>query len=531
MSSNSNSSCPTEIAQNLPPLFQNGHIVLQTYHVGWIISGSFALVSILTSFWLIKKHLQWYTNKREQRYIIRILFLVPIYALISFASFLFWNHATPLLLIRDAYEAIVLTSFFYLLLTYLSHDPEEQKMIFLKSGLSLEADQIARQKGDEIKHWLFPLKFVTWKPRDGLYFLQMMKWGVLQYCVIRPTTTLAAVILNYMGLYCENSWGLGWGHIYISAIVALSVTVAMYCLIQIYVSVSKNLVAHKPLLKLFAIKAVVFLTFWQSTFLSALSWIGVIKATKYMSTNDVIIAISAILETVEMALFAFLHIKAFTYKCYQLHLSSSSKSLPPLRTAQWRSLGHAMDFRETFREIWIGSVYLVEKVKGKEPTQDFGTKRTAHYEQAFGRQRPLQGKEYTNANYQERTPHPVKIEVDQRVEVMIEGRRQWLGIGRYGRYAWDRRERSTALGEQIDQELERRGYPKRIGLNDPKNVDLQPGGQRSWWRNLYDRLSQTAPEAEDDICTIWTLHTLPKLYLIPLLADLMGWQAQEARKT
>lgn len=44
-------------------------------------------------------------------------------------------------------------------------------MILLKSGLSLEADQTARQKGDEIKHWLFPMRFVTSKPRDRLYFL------------------------------------------------------------------------------------------------------------------------------------------------------------------------------------------------------------------------------------------------------------------------------------------------------------------------------------------------------------------------
>ncbi len=31
-----------------------------------------------------------------------------------------------------------------------------------------------------------------------------------------PSSTLAAVILNYAGLYCEDSWGVGWGHIYVS---------------------------------------------------------------------------------------------------------------------------------------------------------------------------------------------------------------------------------------------------------------------------------------------------------------------------
>jgi len=70
--------------------------------------------------------------------------------------------------------------------------------------------------------------------QDGLFFLQLMKWGVLQYCFFRPTcvisysclsfsfidnfdarTTLAAVILNHVGLYCEQSWSPAWGHIYV----------------------------------------------------------------------------------------------------------------------------------------------------------------------------------------------------------------------------------------------------------------------------------------------------------------------------
>ena len=42
----------------------------------------------------------------------------------------------------------------------------------------------------------------------------------------------------------------------ITILVSLSVTVAMYCLIQLYVPVSKDLAQHKPLLKLFSVKAV-----------------------------------------------------------------------------------------------------------------------------------------------------------------------------------------------------------------------------------------------------------------------------------
>jgi hypothetical protein len=69
-----------------------------------------------------------------------------------------------LLLIRDAYESTVLTSFFYLLLTYLSPNPEDQRAIFHKVGLSRAADAEAVAKGEEPKKWMFPLGFIKAKP-------------------------------------------------------------------------------------------------------------------------------------------------------------------------------------------------------------------------------------------------------------------------------------------------------------------------------------------------------------------------------
>ncbi|KAF9010475.1 organic solute transporter Ostalpha-domain-containing protein, partial [Cyathus striatus] len=350
--------------------------------IGWIVAGAFTLVAIITSGWLLNKHLRWYTDKQQQRYIVRILFMVPIYAAISFASYLFWNHSTPLLLLRDAYEAIVLTAFFYLLLSYLSPDIEEQKHIFVMHGLSKEAERCQYEDDECPQRWIFPLGFIQWKPADGLFFLQLMKWGILQYCVIRPLTTFIAVVLDHFGLYCEESWGLGWGHIYITVILSISVTIAMYCLIQLYVSVSVQLSSQHPLLKLFSVKAVVFLTFWQATFLSILSMLGVVKDTKYMTAETINIGIGALLETFEMMLFAFLHIRAFTYKVYRPLYEDSCVETPRLK-----SLCHAMDFRETFREVWYGCRYLYDQIRGEEPAQDLVVRRQIYYKEAFGRQR------------------------------------------------------------------------------------------------------------------------------------------------
>lgn len=113
----------------------------------------------------------------------RILFLVPIYSIVSLSSYLFWvchrlhfphranshfiqtqDHATALILLRDGYESTVLTAFFYLLLMYISPNPDEQKAVFIKVGLSRQADREARKRRRKVRRWVFPLGFVKWKP-------------------------------------------------------------------------------------------------------------------------------------------------------------------------------------------------------------------------------------------------------------------------------------------------------------------------------------------------------------------------------
>ena len=42
------------------------------------------------------------------------------------------------------------------------------------------------------------------------------------------------------------------------------VSIAMYCLIQFYIQLRSDLAEHSPLLKVVAIKLVIFLSFWQT---------------------------------------------------------------------------------------------------------------------------------------------------------------------------------------------------------------------------------------------------------------------------
>lgn len=47
---------------------------------------------------------------------------------------------------------------------------------------------------------------------------------ICSYTMHLSSTTFIAVILDYMGLYCEESWGLGWGHIYVYILFSFSLT-------------------------------------------------------------------------------------------------------------------------------------------------------------------------------------------------------------------------------------------------------------------------------------------------------------------
>lgn len=104
-----------------------------------------------------------------------------------------------------------ITSFFYLLLQYVGDTPAEQHEVFRKVKL---------------QYWFFPLGCWKYRP-DGLHFLWLMKICILQYAIVRPVCTLAAVGLQYFGIYCLDSWMPNFGHIWISAAISISVSVAM----------------------------------------------------------------------------------------------------------------------------------------------------------------------------------------------------------------------------------------------------------------------------------------------------------------
>ena len=113
-------------------------------------------------------------------------------------------------------------------------------------------------------------------------------------------------------------------------IVASSVTIAMYCLIQFYVQLKEDLHEHRPLLKITAIKLVIFLSFWQTIMISFLTSTGAIKASPRIAQPDIKIGIPSLLLCIEMAIFSVFHLWAFPWQAYDIRRSAivASESAP-----------------------------------------------------------------------------------------------------------------------------------------------------------------------------------------------------------
>jgi hypothetical protein len=114
-----------------------------------------------------------------------------------------------------------------------------------------------------------------------------------------------------------------------------------------------------------------------------------------------------------------------------------------------------MDFRETFRELWIGSVYMTSRMRGVET--DPHARRVAMLESAFDKSRERVWRERREEEKER------DLQVVKAVEVDVDGETQWLGAGDDYDYGLSRRERSEALGVVVERELEKRGYGRSGG--------------------------------------------------------------------
>eukprot|EP00934_Nitzschia_sp_Nitz4_P002162 Nitzschia sp. Nitz4//scaffold9_size221794//163764//166205//NITZ4_001370-RA/size221794-snap-gene-0.109-mRNA-1//1//CDS//3329561073//2162//frame0 len=281
--------------------------------IAWFSAGAFVIMGFPISMYGIVLHLANYNQPNVQVYVVRILWMVPIYSVESWLCLRYKDYAIYIETLRDVYESYVLYSFLQFLIQVLGG--EEALILMLKDksptrGVHMwgmqwcikpwlmgqplrktydigpdvgptapggEAFNMASH-GEGHHHHLAiattvnqsssprPLKRVHWTSP----FFVKCKFGVLQYVLLKIVCAALVVVLERYGLYKEGDFTPRRGYLYICIVTNLSQCWALYCLFFLYLATKNELSSIRPVGKFLSVKSLVFFTWWQSVMISIL---------------------------------------------------------------------------------------------------------------------------------------------------------------------------------------------------------------------------------------------------------------------
>ncbi|XP_048025945.1 transmembrane protein 184ba [Chanodichthys erythropterus] len=271
------------------------------------VSGFFVWTALLLTCHQIYMHLRYYSSPKEQRHIVRILFIVPIYAFDSWLSLLFFTNDQYYVYfdtVRDCYEAFVIYNFLSLCYEYLGG----------------ESAIMAEIRGKPIESSCIYGTCCLWGKTYSIGFLRFCKQATLQFCVVKPLMAMITVILQAFGKYRDGDFNVASGYLYVTIIYNISVSLSLYALFLFYFSTRDLLSPYRPMLKFLMVKSVIFLSFWQGMLLAILEKCGAIPkiSSPEVSVGEGTVAAGYqnFIICIEMFFAALALRHAFTYKVY-----------------------------------------------------------------------------------------------------------------------------------------------------------------------------------------------------------------------
>jgi len=259
---------------------------------------------------------------RNKKWIIRLLFIVPIYSFVSWLSLIMFRndyyyvyfHA-----IRDCYEALVIYSFLSLCYEYLGG----------------EGAIMAEIRGRHIERSWWKLTCCLSNQEYTIGFLRFCKQATLQFCLVKPLMSIVTLVLQAFDKYKDGDFSVSGGYLYLTLIYNVSVSVALYGLFLFYEATKHILAKYDPVLKFLTVKSVIFLTFWQGVLLAIFEHVGVIQAFEgktLLSVGTVAAGWQNFFICIEMCIAAVALRFAFPHQPYMVrenYVSTSSSTSGP----------------------------------------------------------------------------------------------------------------------------------------------------------------------------------------------------------
>ncbi|KAL3627671.1 hypothetical protein CASFOL_029034 [Castilleja foliolosa] len=271
-------------------------------------SGFSVMLTLHFTFQLLSQHLFYWKNPKEQKAILFIILMAPLYAVDSFVGLLDIQGSKPIFMlldsVKDCYEALVVAKFLDLMYSYIK----------ISMSKNIIPDEI---KGREIHH-LFPITLFQPKTMHlNQQTLGLLKNWTWQFVVVRPVCSILMMMLQVVGFY--PSW-LSWAF---KIVLSISISLAMYSLVVFYHVFAKELEPHKPLSKFICINGIIFFCFWQGLVLDILVAMGIVQSHHFwLDKEHVEVAIRSVLVSFEMIFFSVLQQYAYHVSPYSGDIES-----------------------------------------------------------------------------------------------------------------------------------------------------------------------------------------------------------------
>uniref|UniRef100_A0A0D3FJN5 Uncharacterized protein n=1 Tax=Oryza barthii TaxID=65489 RepID=A0A0D3FJN5_9ORYZ len=199
-----------------------------------LVGAAFVLVALLVSLWLILQHLRSYSNPEEQKWIIAVLFMVPVYASESIISLWHSEFSLACDILRNCYEAFALYAFGRYLVACLGGERQVFRLLENKKREELTEQLLESQDKAQVRN-RSRVHIFFWDPNAlGERLYTIIKFGLVQY-----------------------TW-------------------ALYCLVKFYNATHEKLQEIRPLAKFISFKAIVFATWWQGLGIAIICHIGIL---------------------------------------------------------------------------------------------------------------------------------------------------------------------------------------------------------------------------------------------------------------
>ncbi|XP_054788711.1 protein LAZ1 homolog 1 [Prosopis cineraria] len=276
----------------------------------WAISSSslFVLVALVLSMYLIFEHLSAYNQPEEQKFLIGLILMVPVYALESFLSLLDSSAAFNCEVIRDCYEAFALYCFERYLIACLGGEDMTIQFMESMSVMDYNSPLLKEVYAYGVVEHPFPLNCLLRDWYLGPDFYNAVKIGIVQYMILKMICALLAMILQSFGVYGEGKFEWKYGYPYLAVVLNFSQTWALYCLVQFYSVTKDKLEPIKPLAKFLTFKSIVFLTWWQGVAVAFLFSVGAFKGSLAQELKT---RIQDYIICIEMGIAAVVHLYVF----------------------------------------------------------------------------------------------------------------------------------------------------------------------------------------------------------------------------